>query len=99
MHSTKEQATGWPRKPMQVKPAWLRGTRQKRTADRREPAAEQHWKNYLAICESLSAALDLYIERLRHQCSFSAYSGAGSVMGRLLHIPPRNEEKGCNSIR
>jgi hypothetical protein len=55
-------------------------------------------KNYLAICVSLSAALDLYIEILRHPRSFSAYSGARSVMGRLLRNPG-DDERGESKLR
>jgi hypothetical protein len=56
-------------------------------------------KNYLAICVSLSAALDLYIEILRHPRVFSAYSGACSVMGRLLHNPAMTNEEKANIVR
>jgi hypothetical protein len=55
--------------------------------------------NYLAICVSLSAALDLYIEIFAHVHAFSAYSGACSVMGRLLHNPAMTNEEKANIVR
>jgi len=69
------------------------------TADRERLRRNNTGKNYLAICESLSAALDLYIEIFRHLRAFGAYSSACSVMGTRWQGSTMTNEEEASFVR